>query len=271
MDFLDFLHLDVTQESSNKAIMDYVLNSFNGLDVNDYNTNSISFNSTIKKFISLLNYSGLSEYEDELISHVEYLTDGMRNLQYLKANDGDESAIKNRLNQCNRAYTGLFDKLTEAYILLRQGPFKEDPFSSFKKLYTPNFSNKAIAISLIEEAARLIESDKLLPENAKKQILKRLDKILKSLRSEKTNWIFYYGAMKETIIILAALVTIGGSIYTLDHFFDAKNKLEEAAKVIETTSINNNYITYESTDNYYLYQGDGIQKLPENTDEKSKD
>ena len=77
--------------------------------------------------------------------------------------------------------------------------------------------------------------------------------------------------MKETIIILAALVTIGGSKYTLDHLLDAKNKLEGATKVIETTSINNNYITYESTNNYYLYQGDGIKKLPENTDEESKD
>ncbi len=272
MEFIDFLGLDITNEYNNKEIMKVVFDLMNGLDTNGFSINPISIIPSINKFISVLKYNGLSEYENDLSSLAKDLSHEIGKLNSLRKSKS-ENAIAMKLNDCNMIYKDLFHLVTEAYINLGKGVEKEksdDAFKAFSKLYQPEFSNKRTAIDLIEDALKLIESDNLLPVRAKKQIIKQLNKILSNLRRENTNWTNYFGAIKETVILLAALVTIGGSQYNLEHLTGAKDKLEEATKIIEITSINNNYIEYVNTENQ-VFQIQSDVKLLSNEKENNAD
>ncbi|WP_435182284.1 hypothetical protein [Cellulophaga omnivescoria] len=113
--------------------------------------------------------------------------------------------------------------------------------------YEPENSNKAQIQKLILEAMELINEDNSLTEKTKKQLLDYLNKILKNLNSEYTNWTEIIGKIKETIIVLGAL---GGFIGGISPLFQAKEKLEQTTTVIEKTSINLNYKVINETFNH---------------------
>lgn len=266
MEFVDFLSLDVTQDYSKKQIMNVVFERLNELDTNGFSINPRSIIPIVKKFVALLNFNGLRAYEDRLLSLSTELSNMIDQLNQLRGTEGNEGALDEIRSRCNVLYRDLFNLVNEAYINLGQGVIVEEPnesLSEFKNLYHPNLSNKRRAIELIEKALKLIESDNLLPSRAKNQIINKLRKILANLKSDKTNWGKYFGAIKETIIILAALVTIGGNKYNLDHIIGAKQSLEKASNTIEITCINQNYIDYINLNNQLLYVESGVKSLPE--------
>lgn len=113
--------------------------------------------------------------------------------------------------------------------------------------YKPENSNKKQISKLIKEAIELIEEDKSLTEKSKKELINYLNKVLKNLEREHTNWSGIIGKIKETIIVLGALGSFAGGISPL---FQAKEKLEESTTVIEKTSVNLNYTVINETFNY---------------------
>lgn len=265
MEFVDFLDLDITSEFNRKAIMEVVFDCLNGLDKKDFAVNPIAIIPKIKKFSSMLIYCGLSDYEASLSKLSENLSAAIGRLNRKIEKGGTEAEIEQIRKECDSVYKELFNLVTEAYINLGKGITRdshEEPFGLFHQLYYPDNSNKRKAIELIEEALKLIESDNLMPSKARRQIIKQLNRILKNLRSEKTNWSFHFGAIKETIILLAALVTIGGDKYDLEHLSGAKDSLQKASNVIEITSINENYIDFVSIDEQIFKIDNGLKKLP---------
>lgn len=266
MDFVEFLSLDVTQYDSKKQIMNVVFAKLNGLDTNGFSINPRSILPIVKKFIALLNFNSLGGYEDRLIFLSTKLSDMIDDLNKLRETEGNEKAIDEILSRCNGYYKELFNLANEAYINLGKSLKIEDPyesFSEFRNLYHPNLSNKQRAIELIEKAIKLIESDSLLQSKARSQIISKLRNILDSLNSEKTNWGKYFGTIKETIIILAALVTIAGNNYNLDHIISAKDSLEKASSTIEMTCINLNYINYTNVNYQIISVESDMKSLPE--------
>ena len=272
MDFVDFLDTDITKEVNRKRIMEVVFNLLNGLDTKGFDINPISIIPIIKKFVTLLRYCRLSDYEDSLTDLSENLSAAIDRLNRMREKEGEDAEIKQLKKLCNSVYKDLFNLVTEAYINLGQGVIRdihEQPFGEFHRLYNPENSNKRKAIELIEQALKFIDTDNLMPSKAKNQIISQLNKVLRNLRSEKTNWSFHFGAIKEAIILIAALVTIGGTKYNLEHLSRAKESLEKANHIIEITSINEQYIDYVSVDKQIFYIDTNTKELPSADESKS--
>lgn len=104
--------------------------------------------------------------------------------------------------------------------------------------YSPSKSNKTEIIELITEAIELINEDKAITEMSKKTLCNHLDKALRDLNSERTNWTRFFGKLKEVSVLLAALGSMAGNANSL---YDAITKLEKASIVIRKTSINISY------------------------------
>jgi len=239
------------------------------IDTNDFNINPIRIVPSIKKFVTLLKYCKLSDYEDSLTDLSENLSAAIDSLNSIREMEGTATEIEQLKKLCNSTYKDLFNLVTEAYINLGQGVIRdihEQPFGEFHRLYYPDNSNKRKAVELIEQALNLITTDNLMPSKARNQIISQLNKVLRNLKSEKTNWSFHFGAIKEATILIAALVTIGGNKYNLEHLIGAKESLEEASHVIEITSINEKYIDYVNVDKQIFYIDTNLKELP-NSDE----
>lgn len=104
--------------------------------------------------------------------------------------------------------------------------------------YSPSKSNKTEIIELINEAIELINEDTAITEKSKITLCNHLDKALRDLNSERTNWTRFFGKLKEVTVLLAALGSMAGNANSL---YDAITKLEKASIVIRKTSINISY------------------------------
>ncbi len=124
-------------------------------------------------------------------------------------------------------------------------------FFEFYDFYTPDISNKAKVVALINEAIELIKTDNTLEKKAKDKIIKRLQAIISELQNQKTNWKDVFGKVRETIIILGALGSLAGGTAVLSQ---ASQKIKQAEVVIEETSINNNYFIEQKTTQIFLNQ-----------------
>lgn len=64
-------------------------------------------------------------------------------------------------------------------------------------------------------------------------IIDFIDKALKELDGDRTNWTSFLGKLKEIIIVLGALGSLAGGISVIS----AREKHEEAEQVVSQTSI----------------------------------
>jgi len=112
--------------------------------------------------------------------------------------------------------------------------------------YKPENSNKKLIKKLIQEAIELIVDDQTITEKTKKQIIDYLNRVLKRLDFEHTNWSKIIGNITEIILVLGALGSFVGGITPL---LQAKEKLQESTVIIQKTSINLNYNSINETFN----------------------
>jgi len=123
--------------------------------------------------------------------------------------------------------------------------------------YDPTKSNKTEIAELIKEAIELITEDASITESSKKALINHLDKSIRDLNSERTNWTRFFGKIKETSVVLAALASLAGGANAL---YDAINKLEKAAIVVRKTSINISYNVLNDVFNVQNMQNIGLLK-----------
>ncbi len=106
--------------------------------------------------------------------------------------------------------------------------------------YLPDLADKQRAAVLIEDAINLIDQDDTLSRRARTRILAHLRRAMGEMQKPRTDWSVYFGHVKEAIIVLGAIGSIVGGQCAL---LNAKDKLEEATRVIEQTSINLTYLS----------------------------
>jgi hypothetical protein len=123
--------------------------------------------------------------------------------------------------------------------------------------YDPTKSNKTEIVELIKEAIVLIHDDVSVTDMSKKALINHLDKAIRDLNSERTNWTRFFGKIKETSVVLAALASLAGNANLL---YDAIEKLEKAAIVIRKTSINISYNVLNEVFNVQNLQNIGLLK-----------
>lgn len=131
-----------------------------------------------------------------------------------------------------------FHKLyTATMSLINDSIQKEYLYDSLElgDFYIPSKSNKSEITELINDAMELINEDTSITDMSKKALINHLDKAIRDLNSERTNWTRFFGKLKEVSVLLAALASLAGNANSL---YDAITKLEKAAIVIRKTSIN---------------------------------
>ena len=261
MQLVDFLTLNVIDKNNFKVILNYVMVTLNEMNKESFQTDPTALLSIIRKYSNLLSQNGYIEHEGTLNFLAERLSIEMINLNKMpKEYDSSEIYMK-----CKELFQKLFNIVTESYIDLTSGVPPLQNYSEFEKIYIPNYSNKLIATELIEEAITLIKNDINLPDKPKNQIIRNLEKILKNLKDEKTNWPFHFGAIREAVIVIAALVTIAGSKYNLENLMKAKDNLEKSVITIEETCINKNYLSYVHVDKQIFITQSEIKQISENS------
>jgi len=123
--------------------------------------------------------------------------------------------------------------------------------------YDPSKSNKLEISELIKEAIELISEDASITDSSKKALNNHLEKAIRDLNSERTNWTRFFGKLKETSVLLAALASMAGNANLL---YDAINKLEKAAIVVRKTSVNISYNILHEVFNVQNMQNIGLLK-----------
>ena len=123
--------------------------------------------------------------------------------------------------------------------------------------YDPTKSNKTEISEIIKEAIELIAEDVSITDTSKKTLINHLDKAIRDLNSERTNWTRFFGKLKETSVVLAALASLAGDANSL---YEAIAKLDKAAIVVRKTSINISYNVLNEVFNVQNIQNIGLLK-----------
>lgn len=106
--------------------------------------------------------------------------------------------------------------------------------------FLPDLSDKQSAAALIQEAISILEKDETLSISARKRIVVHLRRAIDEIEKPKSDWATFFGNMKEVVIVLGAVGSMVGGYCALR---TACEKIEEATRVIERTSINVNYVS----------------------------
>ena len=148
--------------------------------------------------------------------------------------------FNNRKKQMYHVQDGFQEVYSATMTLINDVVQKEYIYDKLEigDFYDPSKSNKTEIAELIKEAIVLISQDTSITEISKKALVNHLDKAIRDLSSERTNWTRFFGKIKETSVVLAALASLAGGTNFL---YDAINKLEKAAIVVRKTSINISY------------------------------
>lgn len=123
--------------------------------------------------------------------------------------------------------------------------------------YQPSKSNKEEIEALIEEAIQIIEDDTSITDFTKRKLTNHLEKAIRDLKSQRTNWTRFFGKLKETTVVLSALGSLAGSSNML---YDAITKIEKASITIRKTSINLSYNVLNEVFNVQNLQNLGLLK-----------
>ncbi len=148
--------------------------------------------------------------------------------------------VNSKKKQMFKVQDAFYELYSATMSLVNDSIQKEYLYDSLElgDFYIPSKSNKSEITELINEAIELINEDSSITDMSKKALITHLDKAIRDLNFERTNWTRFFGKLKEVSVLLAALASLAGNANTL---YDAITKLEKAAIVIRKTSINISY------------------------------
>jgi hypothetical protein len=148
--------------------------------------------------------------------------------------------VNSKKKQMFKVQDAFYELYSATMSLLNDSIQKEYLYDSLElgDFYIPSKSNKSEITELINEAMELINEDSSITDMSKKALVNHLEKAIRDLNFERTNWTRFFGKLKEVSVLLAALASLAGNANTL---YDAITKLEKAAIVVRKTSINISY------------------------------
>lgn len=259
MDFRDYLKLNIKDSGSALPMTIYITELLTGNRDSGFKKEIDHLIGVIDKFNYLAKYH-LDDAYEELIEIANSLLDAQTALK----NEKDNDRIVRLETKCRTLSQKLFTTIMGVCNKIEYGPADRD-YSEFKRFYIPEHSNKKRAIQLIEEAINFIEKDEYLQNKAKDQLINNLNKTIKILRGDKTNWKLFYGNMKESLVVLSLCCSIISGAASGLALYEAHKRLSEATKAIEESSINENYLQYVDDDDQHVFQIEQIKLLPEKT------
>lgn len=241
VDFDHFLNTDITNY---RVIFECYMNLLSSLSNDNYSINNLlKLNGSASKFIKCINLR-LKETE----SNNDYLI-----IVGLLSNNIKQYHIReNRPGFLATSKTKLIDSYENVYKLTMEliNKFNSSQTETFdiklNGLFTPELIDKTQIKQLINDAIDLIEKDQTLSSKTKNKITIYLKKVIQLIDDSDSSWALVLGALKETIIILAALGSIAAGISLI---IPAKDKLVQTTNIIEQSSITINYNTLNQTFN----------------------
>lgn len=256
MELIDLLSLDASDPSNVSAIFSSTLELLEEIRESDFENKKIhkltgvmaKFNDMVKSF-SESNAEDVSQVSKDLVTLVIKNSAAIPRL---------------RVENCLSRFALLHDLVVSEYNQVIKVLYSGNKFSDFLLLYNPDLSNKCKAIDLINEAVKLVDSDKFLNNSQKRQIKNALFKALDNLYKEKTDWTSYFGTMQQTITILGALGSLAGGVTGVIALKQANEKLIEANNIVVQSSIQNCHVvkSIELNQTYaYLPESSGITQL----------
>lgn len=250
----DYLKIDIKKEGSINEIFEQLLKYLDEFKNSRYLYEySIPLQGVVNKFENCAKHLGAdtltlkkitqefvvitNEFSDYLPSRVRPIFIGIffptiQRRRITKENDG--------LKKADYLFQELYSQTIEIYNEVQDAKPIKNPIE-LDGFYKPENSNKQKARYLIVDAINIIENDNTLSEKAKKSIIDYLNKSLAEFDKSNSNWTSIFGGLKETIFILGALGSLAGGITGAIALEQAKEKLEKATEIIQTSSININY------------------------------
>ncbi len=262
MTFNDYLYTDAQDI---EVIFNYYLGYLGELSAADFSTDKqLQLKGSCDKFLnSIERFTYFETYKRE--EYEELMIEFEKELQELKNTERKSFLlkllpfIKSRKKQMYRVQDAFHEVYTATMSLINDAIQKEYIYDKLElgDFYDPSKSNKTEITELIKDAIELISEDASITESSKKALTNHLDKAIRDLSSERTNWTRFFGKLKETSVVLAALASLAGNTNSL---YEAINKLEKAAIVIRKTSINISYNILNEVFNVQKLQNIGLLK-----------
>jgi hypothetical protein len=262
MTFNEYLYTDAQDI---EVIFNYYLGFLGELSSANYpEDKQLQLKGSSDKFLnSIERFTYFETYKRE--DYQELMDDLIKELQELKNIERKSFLLKmlpffnNRKKQIYRIQD-VFHEVYSATMSLVNDAIQKDYIYDKLELgdfYDPTKSNKTEISELIKEAIELISEDASITDSSKKALNNHLEKAIRDLNSERTNWTRFFGKLKETSVLLAALASMAGNANLL---YDAINKLEKAAIVVRKTSINISYNILNEVFNVQNMQNIGLLK-----------
>lgn len=262
MTFNEYLYTDAQDI---EVIFNYYLGFLGELSSANYpEDKQLQLKGSSDKFLnSIERFTYFETYKRE--DYQELMDDLIKELQELKNIERKSFILKmlpffnNRKKQIYRIQD-VFHEVYSATMSLVNDAIQKDYIYDKLELgdfYDPTKSNKTEISELIKEAIELISEDASITDSSKKALNNHLEKAIRDLKSERTNWTRFFGKLKETSVLLAALASMAGNANLL---YDAINKLEKAAIVVRKTSINISYNILNEVFNVQNMQNIGLLK-----------
>ncbi len=262
MTFNEYLYTDAQDI---EVIFNYYLGFLGELSSANYpEDKQLQLKGSSDKFLnSIERFTYFETYKRE--DYQELMDDLIKELQELKNIERKSFILKmlpffnNRKKQLYRIQD-VFHEVYSATMSLVNDAIQKDYIYDKLELgdfYDPTKSNKTEISELIKEAIELISEDASITDSSKKALNNHLEKAIRDLNSERTNWTRFFGKLKETSVLLAALASMAGNANLL---YDAINKLEKAAIVVRKTSINISYNILNEVFNVQNMQNIGLLK-----------
>ena len=262
MTFNEYLYTDAQDI---EVIFNYYLGFLGELSSANYpEDKQLQLKGSCDKFLnSIERFTYFETYKRE--DYQELMDDLIKELQELKNIERKPFLLKilpffnNRKKQIYRIQD-VFHEVYSATMSLVNDAIQKDYIYDKLELgdfYDPTKSNKTEISELIKDAIELILEDASITDSSKKALNNHLEKAIRDLNSERTNWTRFFGKLKETSVLLAALASMAGNANLL---YDAINKLEKAAIVVRKTSVNISYNILNEVFNVQNMQNIGLLK-----------
>jgi hypothetical protein len=262
MTFNEYLYTDAQDI---EVIFNYYLGFLSELSSSKFQEEKqLQLKACSEKFLnSIERFTYFETYKRE--DYQDLLNDLGRELQELKNIERKSFLFKllpffnNRKRQMYRIQDTFREVYTATMSLVNDSIQKEYIYDKLElgDFYDPTKSNKTEIVDFIKDAIELISEDASITETSKKALVNHLDKAIRDLNSERTNWTRFFGKIKEVSVVLAALASLAGGANSL---YDAINKLEKAAIVVRKTSINISYNVLNEVFNVQNMQNIGLLK-----------
>jgi len=275
MNFNEYLYTDIQDI---EEIFNYYLNFLNSLSHSKFSEEkqlqlkaaSDKFLNSIEKF-TYFETSKREDYED-IIRKIEEEFNKLKAIERKPFIFRLIPFTKKRKHQIYTTQDTFRNLYSSTLSLINNVIQREYVFDNLEigNFYQPSKSNKEEIVLLLEDAIQIIEDDTSITDFTKKNLTNHLDKAIRDLKSQRTNWTRFFGKLKETTVVLSALGSLAGSSNML---YDAITKIEKASITIRKTSINLSYNVLNEVFNVQNLQNLGLlknsilkieDKIPEN-------